>query len=68
MAPARHLQLVLVTPERVLLDEPVLSLRLPLYDGQLGILPGRAPVIGRLGYGELKISTEAGEKSYFIDG
>lgn len=68
MALPKQLQLVLVTPERTLLDEPVDSLRLPLYDGQIGILPGRAPVVGRLGYGELRISAAGRETSYYIDG
>jgi len=64
-----QLQLVLVTPEKTLLDEPVAALRFPLFDGQIGILPGRAPAIGRLGYGELRITTaEQGMRSYFIDG
>src|SRR5437667_6660047 len=64
----KPLRLVLVTPETTLLDEPVESLRFPLFDGQIGILPGRAPLVGRLGYGELKATTAAGEKSFFIDG
>ena len=63
-----ELRLVLTTPETTLLDEPVRAVRLPLYDGQMGILPGRAPLIGRLGYGELKITTAADERSYYIDG
>lgn len=62
------IRLVLTTPETTLLDEPVRAVRLPLYDGQLGILPGRAPLIGRLGYGELKITTDADERSYYVDG
>jgi len=65
----KQLQLVLVTPATTLLDEPVRALRFPLFDGQIGILPGRAPVIGRLGYGELRITAADGsERSYFIDG
>ena len=35
----KTLQLVLVTPETTLLDEPVQALRFPLFDGQAGILP-----------------------------
>ena len=63
------LQLVLVTPETTLLDEPVQALRFPLYDGQAGILPGRAPVVGRLGYGELRITGSDGEiRSFYVDG
>jgi F-type H+-transporting ATPase subunit epsilon len=68
MAISRALQLVLVTPETTLLDEPVESLRFPLYDGQIGVLPGRAPLVGRLGAGELRVRTRSGEQSYFIDG
>ncbi|MEX0702245.1 MAG: F0F1 ATP synthase subunit epsilon [Planctomycetales bacterium] len=66
--PADHLRLVLVTPEKTLLDEPVQALRVPLYDGSAGIYPGRAPLIGRLGYGELRITDERGTRSYFVDG
>ena len=63
------LQLVLVTPETTLLDAPVRSLQFPLYDGQIGVLPGRAPVVGRLGYGVLTVSTSDGDiEKYFIEG
>ena len=65
----RSLRLILVTPETTLLDEPVAELRFPLYDGQIGILPGRTPLVGRLGYGELKLTRPGGNHaSYFIDG
>jgi F-type H+-transporting ATPase subunit epsilon len=65
----QSLRLVLVTPEVTLLDEPVAALRFPLLDGQIGILPGRAPMIGRLGYGELKVTGIGGDyASYFVDG
>ena len=64
----KPLRLVLVTPETTLLDETVEGLRFPLYDGQIGILPGRAPLVGRLGYGELRIKTSTGTQSYFVDG
>lgn len=68
MSSAKALQLVLVTPETTLLDEPVQAIRIPLFDGAIGILPGRAPMVGRLGYGELRISNATGERSYFVDG
>lgn len=68
MAGGDKLRLIVVTPERTLLDEPVAALRFPLYDGDIGILPGRIPLIGRLGTGELRITTSAGLTSYFIDG
>ena len=68
MIAATELRLVLVTPETTLLDQLVRSIQFPLYDGQIGILPGRAPLVGRLGLGELKYTSSKGEGSYFIDG
>ena len=63
------LQLVLGTPETTLVDAPVRSLQFPLYDGQIGVLPGRAPVVGRLGYGVLTVPTSDGEvEKFFIEG
>src|SRR6202171_4395259 len=64
----RALQCVVVTPERALLDETVEFVALPMYDGELGILPGRAPLIGRLGYGELRIRHGAATRRFFVDG
>lgn len=63
-----QLRLVLVTPEKTLLDEPANNLRFPLFDGLAGVYPSRAPMVGRLGFGELLIRTPAGELSYYIDG
>jgi F-type H+-transporting ATPase subunit epsilon len=51
----KHLKCVVVTPERAVLDEVVDFVALPMYDGELGVLPGRAPLIGRLGHGELRM-------------
>ncbi len=67
VAPA-ELRLVVVTPETTLLDEVVRSMQFPLFDGQMGVLPGRAPAIGRLGAGELNFETGQGERRYFVDG
>ncbi len=54
-AGAKTVQCVVVTPERTVLDEAVDFVAVPMYDGELGVLPGRAPLIGRLGYGELRV-------------
>ena len=47
------IQLEIVTPERQLLSESVDSVQLPGADGELGILPGHAPLMTALGIGEL---------------
>ena len=63
-----RLKCVVVTPERTLFDEWVEFVALPLYDGELGILPGRSPLIGRLGYGELRTRASGTTRRYFVDG
>jgi F-type H+-transporting ATPase subunit epsilon len=63
-----RIECVVVTPERTVFNEVVEFVALPLYDGELGVLPGRSPLIGRLGYGELR-TRKAGETNrYFVDG
>ena len=68
MVASNSLQVVLVTPEKTLLDESATSLRFPLEDGQIGILPNRAPMVGRLGLGELLITQGSTTKHFFIEG
>ncbi len=50
---ADSIELIIVTPERQLLRETVTEVTLPGADGQLGVLPGHAPLITELGIGEL---------------
>jgi len=64
----KKIQCVVVTPEKSLLDELVDFVALPLYDGELGVLPGRTPLIGRLGYGELRTTKGDQIERYFVDG
>jgi F-type H+-transporting ATPase subunit epsilon len=54
------IQLIVVTPERQLLEETVVEVSIPGLDGELGILPGHAPMITELGIGELRYRTSAG--------
>jgi F-type H+-transporting ATPase subunit epsilon len=56
---AEQLQLEVVTPERRLLSEQVNSVTVPGRGGELGILPGHAPLISEL---------QAGVLSYNEDG
>jgi F-type H+-transporting ATPase subunit epsilon len=66
--PNRVVQCVVVTPERTVVDAAVDFVAVPMYDGELGVLPGRAPLIGRLGYGELRTRHGAQVERYFVDG
>jgi F-type H+-transporting ATPase subunit epsilon len=65
---SRLLQCIVVTPERAVLDEAADFVALPMYDGELGVLPGRAALIGRLGYGELRTRHGTQTKRFFVDG
>ena len=56
------LRVVIVTPERAVLDQPAAFVVLPMIDGELGVLPRHAPLIGRLGKGELRITEPGGTK------
>ncbi len=67
-AHALPLQLIVVTPEATVLDKRVRFVALPLYDGEIGIAAGRAPMIGRLGYGELRFESSGQVVRYYVDG
>jgi F-type H+-transporting ATPase subunit epsilon len=66
--PTRELHCVVVTPERALLDVPADLVVLPMYDGEMGVLPGRAALIGRLGFGELRIRRGDQTSYFYVDG
>jgi F-type H+-transporting ATPase subunit epsilon len=67
-ATSHSLECIIVTPERAVLDERTDFVALPLFDGELGVLPGRAPLIGRLGYGELRIGQGQSARLFYVDG
>lgn len=48
------LQLQLVSPERMLVDEQVDEVQIPGLDGYLGVLPGHAPLLSALKPGVLR--------------
>ncbi|HLO39618.1 MAG TPA: F0F1 ATP synthase subunit epsilon [Phycisphaerales bacterium] len=64
----------LVTPTASLLDDAVTYASVPAWDGLMGFLPGRAPILAKLGCGELVLrfpdtdKGQGGERSYVVDG
>lgn len=62
------IQLIVVTPEATVLDKRVDFVALPLYDGEIGVARGRAPLIGRLGYGELRYVDGSQSARFYVDG
>lgn len=62
------LQCIVVTPETTVVDAPADFVALPLYDGECGIAPNHRPLIGRLGYGELRVRRGGETQRYYVDG
>jgi F-type H+-transporting ATPase subunit epsilon len=61
--------LSVITPERSVLDCEARFAAFPGHDGEVGILPGRAPLLFRMGAGRLKVLTEdRSAKLLFVDG
>jgi len=62
-----HVRCIIVTPERAVLDETAEMVILPMFDGELGVLEGRAPLVGRLGAGELRLKTGDVSKRWYVE-
>lgn len=60
---------VIVTPEQQALDESASQVILPAWDGQIGILTGRSPLLVKLGLGPLRVDLAGGQRrTFFVDG
>jgi F-type H+-transporting ATPase subunit epsilon len=60
---------VVVTPEQQALDDSVEQVIVPAWDGQIGILTDRSPLLVKLGIGILRVDFAGGKsKSFLIDG
>ena len=62
------LKCVVVTPEKAVLDEAADFVVVPMFDGELGIARDRQPLIGRLGFGELRLTQGNLTKNFYVDG
>ena len=63
-----ELNCVVVTPEETFLETKTDFVTLPLFDGEIGILPGHSPMIGRLGFGEMRLGTGPQTNRFYLDG
>ena len=60
---------VIVTPEQQAMDESATQAIVPAWDGQIGILTGRAPLLLKLGLGPLRIDLAGGQRrTFLVDG
>ncbi len=61
-----ELKCIVVTPERTILEKPATFVSFPLFDGEMGVELNHAPLIGRLGSGELRIENAGASESYYV--
>jgi F-type H+-transporting ATPase subunit epsilon len=59
-----HLTLEVAVPERLLLRESVTHVQIPAFGGYLGVLPGHAPLMSKLGAGVLSFEAAGSAKRY----
>lgn len=66
-------QCKLVTPAAQVLDEPVTYASIPAWDGLFGVRANRAPIVAKLGLGELRLdfpdkgNAKGGSRSFLVD-
>ena len=60
----KTIELKIVTPDRVLLQETVEGVSIPTVEGEITILPEHLPIIAAMKPGELRIKKE-GKESFF---
>lgn len=63
---ASQYTLDVVTPERIMLSDQVISTIAPGYEGQLGILAGHAPLMTELVPGEVRVTLADGRTTSHI--
>src|SRR2546429_5245729 len=63
-----ELTCTVVTPEQTALETKADFVALPLFDGEIGIAANHSPLIGRLGYGEMRIKAGGTTTRYYVDG
>ena len=68
MADSGTFQCSVVTPERAVLECEAKFVALPAWDGEVGVLRNRAPLLCRLGIGALRVETPGENHIIFVDG
>ncbi|MCX5661239.1 MAG: F0F1 ATP synthase subunit epsilon [Planctomycetota bacterium] len=66
---AETFRCTIVTPERQVFDEPVVYASIPAWDGQIGLMAQRAPLLAKLGDGILRLDfPQGGSRLFFVGG
>lgn len=57
-----------ITPNKQVLDQDVTAAVIPAWDGEIGLLKQRAPILVKLGFGSMRLDTTSGSENLFIGG
>jgi F-type H+-transporting ATPase subunit epsilon len=57
-----------ITPEAIVLETAITQAQVPAYDGLVGILEHRAPLLAKLGTGVLRLDTASGRQEFLVSG
>ena len=57
-----------ITPERAVLETEATFVAFPAHDGEVGILRNRAPLLYKMGAGELRVESPEGNHVLFVAG
>jgi len=68
MAKAALFQCSVITPERSVLECDASFVAFPAHDGEMGVLPQRAPIVCKLGIGLLRVDSDGKTETYYVDG
>ncbi len=68
MTTNKKLRLQITTPQKPVLDKEVDFVVLPAYEGEMGVLPGHAPYVAILNYGELRYTIDGKEEVFALMG
>ena len=63
-----QLTCIVVTPEETAFEQEAEFVALPLFDGEIGIALDHSPLIGRLGFGEMRVRQGSQVDRFYIDG
>lgn len=69
----------LITPQSRIFDARISYASIPMWDGKIGVMAGAGALVGKLGFGELRVEfvdryeigvklEESGRKSWFVEG
>ena len=62
------MRVLVISPEASMFDGDAESVVVPVYDGQMGILPGHAPFMAPLGKGQLTVTHQGKAQKFTVEG